>query len=353
MTEALKNQSGSEAGYAAVRNGGAGMIDLSPRGRILVSGTEAVQFLNGLVTNDLKTLAENTWMAAAFPNVQGRLIASVRIARLQAEHTFLIDTESTTHERVFKTIERFTLAGDFHVSDVTNQTAMISMQGAKALEIAGAVLQQDVATAAPNHMARFAWPVGTDSSAEFANGLTVMRATHTGADGCDFIVGVAQSVSLWNALQDAGAIPVGYETFETLRIEAGIPRYGVDMDESNVVTEVLFDDAVSYTKGCYIGQEIVARIKYRGHVAKQLTGIIFDQPAEIGSGALVKSADEKEIGRLTSVVYSPQLERTIALALLKYDYLTPRTKVKVVADEGEANGLVTELPFVPGFMRNQ
>src|SRR6267378_4062923 len=109
--------------YATAREGGCGLIDLSNRGRILVSGTEAVQFLNGLITNDMKTLAENSWMPAAFPNVQGRLIASVRVIRLQDVETdrnvcpaFLIDTEAATHDRVLKTIERFTLAGDFHVT---------------------------------------------------------------------------------------------------------------------------------------------------------------------------------------------------------------------------------------------
>src|SRR6266550_2312415 len=101
--------------YAGVREGGAGIIDLSSRGRMLVGGSEAVQFLNGLITNDMKTLAENTWLPAAFPNVQGRLLASVRVVRLKDETTnenvcpaFLIDTEAVTHERVLKTIERFT-----------------------------------------------------------------------------------------------------------------------------------------------------------------------------------------------------------------------------------------------------
>ena len=133
--------------YAAVREGGAGLIDLSSRGRIRVAGTEAVMFLNGLITNDMKTLAENHWMPAAFPNVQGRLIASVRVVRLQDEGTdknvcptFLIDTEAATHERVLKTIERFTLAGDFRVTDITSETAMVSLQGSKASEIVRSVL---------------------------------------------------------------------------------------------------------------------------------------------------------------------------------------------------------------------
>src|ERR1044071_5285875 len=125
MTTAVESYGDVLFEYSALRESGCGVIDLSDRGRIRVSGTEAVQFLNGLITNDMKTLAENSWMPAALPNVQGRLIASVRIIRLQDEGTdkkvcptFLIDTEAATHESVLKTIERFTLAGDFQVTDV-------------------------------------------------------------------------------------------------------------------------------------------------------------------------------------------------------------------------------------------
>ncbi|HSS19615.1 MAG TPA: aminomethyltransferase family protein [Pyrinomonadaceae bacterium] len=331
--------------YASVRKSGAGLIDLSSRARIAVSGTEAVQFLNGLITNDMKTLAENTWMAAAFPNVQGRLLASVRVARLQ-ENNFLIDTEPATHEQVLKTIERFTMAGDFRVTDITSRTAMLSLQGTDAAVIAGKALQQDLSGVEPKAVARVSWPEGVDQAADFSTGLTLLRATYTAADGFEFIVEADHAVALWNTLLDAGATPVGYETLETLRIEAGLPRYGVDMDDSNVVTEALFDDAVSYTKGCYLGQEIIARIKYRGHVAKQLSGIAFGEAVDLRSGALVKSEDDKDAGRLTSVTFSPQLERTIALGYLKYDYLAPGTKVKVAVENGEAIGGVTKLPFI-------
>src|ERR1700686_4274915 len=105
--------------YSAVRGGGAGVIDLSSRGRLLVTGSEAVMFLNGLITNDMKTLAVNSWMPAVFPNVQGRLLAAVRV--IHRDDGFLIDTESTTLEIVAKLLERFTLAGDFRVTDLTNK----------------------------------------------------------------------------------------------------------------------------------------------------------------------------------------------------------------------------------------
>ena len=138
------------------------------------------------------------------------------------------------------------------------------------------------------------------------------------------------------------------ETLETLRIEAGIPRFGVDMEETTVVTEANLDEAVSFTKGCYLGQEIIVRIKHRGHVAKKLTGMILGENAELKRGAKVLSADNKEIGRVTSSAFSPRLDRAIALGYLKYDYLAPGTRVKVSVDESEFECEIAELPLIRG-----
>lgn len=331
------------AEYSAVSESGAGLIDMSSRGRLLVAGTEAIQFLNGLITNDMKTLAEHQSMPAAFPNVQGRLIASVRVTRLQdetpASPTFLIDTEAVTHQRVFETLNRFTLAGDFRVTDITNSTALISVQGAEAGEVVRSVAGDETASLALNQAAEVPYS---------GSAVTVIRASHLGKDGFDFVVKEDRAVELWKALLTAGAKPVGHDAFEILRIEAGVPRYGVDMDETNVVTETGLDDAVSFTKGCYIGQEIIARIKYRGHVAKRLSGLRFEGtvPAEVG--ATIKSVDDKEIGRITSTVNSPKLGCTIALGYLKFDYLAVGTKVKVSSADEDATAEVCELPFVGG-----
>ena len=340
--------------YAAVREGGCGVIDLSHRSRILVSGTEAVQFLNGLITNDMKTLRENSWMPAAFPNVQGRLMASVRVIRLRDQGTdrnvcptFLIDTEATTHERVLKAIERFTLAGDFRVTDVTSQAATLSVQGRKAVDVVRNALGDAAAGIATNQATQIAWPQNdeNDVAGEVTRSVTVIRASHTGEDGFDFVVNADRAESLWDTLQNAGARPVGYEALEILRIEAGLPRYGVDMDETNVVTEAALDDAVSYTKGCYVGQEIIARIKYRGHVAKKLVGVMLEQAVKVAAGAVINSTEGKEVGRVTSFTYSPHLGHAIALAYLKYDYLAPDTSVKISSGEEELTAQVTELPF--------
>jgi folate-binding protein YgfZ len=335
--------------YAAMRERGCGIIDLSNRGRMLVSGSEAVQFLNGLITNDMKTLAENTWMPAAFPNVQGRLIASVRVIRLKDEGEgkkagpiFLIDTEAATHERALKTIERFTLAGDFRVADITGQTALLSIQGRMATDVVRAVLGDEAASIASNQAIQIAF-----QQSEPPARVTVIR-TDSAAAGFHLVVPSDLAGVIWEALVSAGARPVGYDAFEILRIEAGQPIYGVDMDETNVISETALDDAVSYTKGCYVGQEIIARIKYRGHVAKKLTGLTFEQAVKVEAGAAINSTDGKEVGRITSKTYSPHLGRTIALGYLKYDYLGPDTSVKVIAGDEELLAQVTQLPFVRG-----
>ena len=323
--------------YRAVRGGGAGLIDLSSRARIEVSGAEAVQFLNGMITNDVKALEESAWMPAAFPTVQGRLIAQARV--LHRGGSFLFDTEAVTHERVLKTLERFTLAGDFRVTDLTSETALLSVQGSRAVEVISAVLGEEAARVERGRVFTAQW---RDQS------LTIIRATHTAEDGFDLFSSVTDAQALWDALISSGAQPVGYEALEVLRIEAGLPRYGVDMDESNVVLEAGLDDAVSFTKGCYIGQEIIARIHWRGHVAKRLAGLSLDAAGTVQREDKVRAIDGKEIGRLTSVTFSPRLNRTIALGYVKYDSLAPGTQVTIASGDQERAAQVAELPFVRG-----
>src|SRR5262245_16297118 len=279
--------------YKAVRGDGAGIIDLTSRGRIRVSGSEAVMFLNGLITNDMKALAQHQWMLAAFPNVQGRLIAAVRVIRLPDQDNtprFLLDTEAPTHKSVLKTIQRFTLAGDFKVNDITDETSCFSVQGKQSLSLVQTVLDH------------FDCALPRDGVQSTSNGTaTIIRASHTAENGVDIIIDRESSATISERLVEAGAIGVDPETFETLRIEAGVPQFGKDRNKTNVVTETNLDDAVSFTKGCYIGQEIIARIKYRGHVAKKLTGLTFEGSRFAREGTAIRSNEGKEIGRTTSV----------------------------------------------------
>ena len=306
--------------YEAVRDGSAGLIDLSAtRGRIRVSGSEATMFLNGLITNDVKNLAQNRWMPAVFPTVQGRLIGAVRVIR-GSEPAFLIDTEMASHEAVLKTISRFTLAGDFKVADVTSETALLSVQGEKAAAAVEKVFETPVSELPTNGVVEAS--------------VTIIRASHTGEEGFDIIAGASRKAELQQALETAGAQPIGADTFEILRVEAGIARFGQDMDETNVVPETNLDDAVSFTKGCYVGQEIIVRIKHRGHPAKKLTQLRFETDQQIEPGAVILSTENQEIGRVTSAVVSPR-QGSIGLGYVRYEYIADGTRV-IVGDGIEA-----------------
>jgi folate-binding protein YgfZ len=315
--------------YEAIRDGRAGLIDLSAaRGRIRVSGSEATMFLNGLMTNDMKTLAANRWMPSVFPTVQGRLIGAARVIR-GAGPSFLIDTETASHDAVLKTISRFTMAGDFKVADITAETALLTVQGPGAGEVIEKVFQTSASEIPVNGVSE-------------VQAVTIIRATHTGENGFDILIDSSKKAELLQALETAGAQPISDDTLEVLRVEAGIARFGLDIDETNVVPETNLDDAVSFTKGCYVGQEIIVRIKHRGHPAKKLTGLRFETDAPIESGAIVNSTENQEIGRVTSAVVSPRLG-SIGLGYVRYEHLAEGTRV-IVGDG--INATVTALPFV-------
>ena len=296
-TESLEN-------YNLISAGNAGFIN-QKRGLIEVSGKEAIQFLNGLITNDVASLEENEQLYAAFPNAQGRLLAVVRVRRKGEK--FLFETEAATHEKVFQNLFRFTFAGDFFVEDLSEKYLYFSITNYK--------LQ-----------------ITNSDSIEFESRF-----------GKDLFVPVEAAEDFLNELKNQNAVEISGELYEVLRIERGIPLYGVDMDETTIVPELGIDGLISYNKGCYIVQEIIARIHFRGHIAKQLTGLIFvDKTAAAHLTHEIKSADGKNAGRLTSVTFSPQLERTIALGFVRYDYLAEGTELKI----GDLSATVKNLPFV-------
>jgi folate-binding protein YgfZ len=266
----------------------------------------------------VKNLAQNRWVPAVFPTVQGRLIGAVRVIRGSGPE-FLIDTETTSHDAVLKTVSRFTLAGDFKVADVTSDTALLTVQGQGAAEIIQKVFEQAASDLPQNGVVETIWqnvPV------------TLIRASHTGEDGFDLFIDSSRKAELQQALEAAGAQPVGEDTFEILRVEAGIARFGQDMDETNVVPETNLDDAVSFTKGCYVGQEIIVRIKHRGHPAKKLTQLHFETDQQIEPGAVIRSIENQEIGRVTSAVVSPK-RGSIGLGYVRYEYVADGTRVMV------------------------
>ena len=326
ISEEFNNQ------YRAVRETGAGIWDYSARGLTEVFGAEAVQFLNGLITNDVKTLADSAWMRAAFPNAQGRLLAMVRV--LRKGEKFWFDTGAVTREKVFQNLFRFTFAGDFQVHDLSDDFDVLSVQGVKADEFVKQILGERAAQTEENKCAE----------ADFdGDKITVIRASHLSPSGFDLFVPRTSFEKIKQEFKKIGAAEIGDDVFEVLRIENGTPRYGTDMDETTVVLETGIDEAVNFQKGCYIGQEIIARIHFRGHVAKKLTGLIFDETAvEIRHNDEIKSSDDKNAGRITSVAFSPALGKTVALGYVRYSFLAEGTELKI----NDKTARVKNLPFI-------
>jgi folate-binding protein YgfZ len=178
--------------------------------------------------------------------------------------------------------------------------------------------------------------------------IRIVRATHTGENGYDLIVPTGQlqavAAQIEKAFEPPASVWVGVEAQEILRVEAGIPRYGIDMDAENLLLETGLESHVSFHKGCYLGQEVVERIRSRGHVNRKLSGILFEGSAPAERGDRIY-AGEKEIGEITSSVISPHLDAPIALAYVHRDFLKPGTPVVCRLKDESIQGKVAEPPF--------
>ncbi len=293
--------------YNHVHSGGSA-FHRQNRGIISVHGGEAVQFLDGLITNDVKTLEDGGMLLAAFPDAKGRLIAVVRMVR--HGERFLIETEEATRKVVFDNLFRFTMAGEFFVEDLTETYSFIRVLDRSFIPITPPFIEFDM-------------KYGTD------------YYVHN-EDTSDFV----GELSYFEAPEIADSL------FEVFRIEHGIPLFGIDMDSTTIVPELGIDGLISYNKGCYIGQEIIARIHFRGHIAKKLSGLIFPSSPEtlISSlkGTELIAEDGKSAGKITSATISPALGKTIALGYVRYDYLAEGTPLQA----GEQKAEVSALPFL-------
>jgi glycine cleavage system T protein len=315
----------------------AGLIDLSYFGAIRVGGKEGAQFLHGLVTNDVKSLEKGQGMQAAFLTGHGKVKALCRILAL--EEGFLLINDPQTHDRVFKYVFPFSYAGDFKVEDVSDQHRCISVQGPKA----GLIMKEVCFEPVPS-LAKHGW----FSTIIAGHKVLVVRASHTGESGYDIFIPQEGLKDVWEFLLLKGEFhsisPVGLKALDSLRIEAGKPVYGVDVDENNMMLETGLSDAVSFNKGCYTGQEAVAMATYRGHVSKRISGIRVDGEHIPGRGDRIFK-EEKDIGQITSVTKSEALGAIIALGLLKYGFFDAGTQVQIKSGDYILAAQVVDLPF--------
>jgi folate-binding protein YgfZ len=296
-----------------------GLLDRSARGKLLVSGPDAAEYLQGQLTNDVEALAPGDGQYTALLDRKGHMQGDMRVLRPATEE-LLLDTEPEALAATRRHLEMYSIGREVKVTDVSEERAILSLIGPRAVEVAGTA-------ALPENACEASTVAGVEC---LAVGTRV---------GIDLIAAAADAGRLHDALGDAGAVEVSPAAAEILRIEAGIPRFGAEMGTATMPAEAgIVADAVSFTKGCYIGQETVARLHYKGRPNRHLRGLRLSAPAEPGAALVL---GEKEVGKLGSAAVSPALG-PIGLAILRRE-AEPGLTLSVGEDGVTAQ--VVDLPF--------
>jgi glycine cleavage system T protein len=327
----------SAAEYDAVREA-VGLIDLSHRGLLQITGPDRVTFLQGMLSSDVQALRPFEGHFSTILNQQGKVLADLRV--LCAVNSFYLDFWAPLKDKIIAHLNRYLVADEVEIEDRTEEYTTLSLQGPRSealmVEFAGQARL-------PDQLAHHAMLTTGDPA------ICVVRASHTGESGFDLIIPKAELVAVAQRLTEIGrrfaAAWIGQEALEILRLEAGIAQYGTDITEDNLLLETGLDNHVSFTKGCYLGQEIVERVRSRGHVNRKLRGLLIGGATPARHGDAIR-ADDKQVGMITSSVNSPRLGRAIALGYLQRDYWEPGTQVTVSSLAGLSTALVTEPPFV-------
>jgi glycine cleavage system T protein len=327
----------SSAEYEAVRCA-IGLMDLSHRGLLQFTGPDRLSFLQGMVSNDLRTLNPGHALYATVLNVQGKVLSDCRI--LCTEDAFLLDLWESLKKKIIDHLNRFLVADEVEIGDLSDTVGLFSIQGPQSDVFLQQILGQKLTLENPNQ-----YSIAALDGCE----VRVLRYSHTGEKGFDLFVPSDAFVRIGQFLNEAGktfsARWIGHQAQELLRVEAGIPRYGIDFTEEHLLLETGLAHAVSFVKGCYLGQEIIERIRSRGHVNRKLMGLLLEGEDAASTGDVIFSG-EKEVGRVTSSIYSPALKRPIALGYLHRDHWDVGSKLSIRPNKLTIPLTVTELPFL-------
>jgi folate-binding protein YgfZ len=304
-----------------------GLLDRSERGKLALTGLDAKGFLQGQVSNDVEALAPGQGCYAAFLTPKGKMLGDLRI--LDTGDELLLDTERVALQELFNMIRRFSIGYDVELHKRTLERGLLSLLGPGA---AAAVGGESAGTG--DRIGELA----SDEHSHAVVSIGGVRARAIRSDlGVDLLCDAAEVEALSAALAHAGAVEISEAVAECLRVEQGRPRYGIDLDESVIPQEAgLNERAVSFTKGCYVGQETVARLHYRGKPNRQLRGLRLSEPARTGDQLVV---DGRPVGRVGSVALSPRFG-PIALAIVRRE-APPGSRV----DVGAGSADVVDLPF--------
>ena len=308
---------------------GVGLLDRSERGKLALAGPDGIEFLNGQVTNELEGLAPGEGRYAAFLTHKGKMLGDMRILSVPDGDPdagmLLLDTERVALQALFDMIRRFKVGFRVELHKRTVERSLLSLLGPRSAAIASAE------------------ELGTAEHATTAVRIRSVQALAVRTDlGVDLFCDAAERDRLWEALVDEGAGPIDEAAAECLRIESGRPRYGLDLDDTVIPQEAgLNERAVSFTKGCYVGQETVARLFYRGRPNRQLRGLRLSGPAGHGDELRL---DGRPVGSVGSSASSPRLG-AIGLALVRRE-AEPGSTLEVGGQGVAAE--VLELPFPAG-----
>ena len=296
------------AGYAALREHAA-WLDLSGRGKIRATGEDRARLLHAMTTAQVETLKPGEGCYAFFLSAQGRILADANL--LCFEDHFLLDTEPETRTKVYEHLDRYIIADDVTLEDQTGRVATLAIEGPEA-GLALAVLDVPQPTALYSAMP---WSYGT-----------VARLDTTGRGGFFLMISTEEKQAVISRLTDAGFPPATKEDARIVRIESGRPRYGEEITERYLVQETGQLQAVNFSKGCYLGQEIVERVRSRAQIHRVLRKLEIDTTEPPAPGTKFKSGDA-DAAEIASAVFSPALGKTVALAYVRTQFAVPETRI--------------------------
>ena len=334
---------GTMPGYDAARSS-AVVVDRSAEGRLRLTGADRVTWLQGLVTNDVAALQPGQGCYAAYLTAQGRMISDLRI--LATREALLLDVPTVARTTVAARFEQFIITEDVVVEDVTARIARLAVHGPAAAAVVARAL--DVPVASLTNLAEHA-----HVDVEFQDAPVFVAGCYAlGGPGFDLYCAAERVTDVAARLFASGAHDVTADAWDTLRIEAGLPLFGVDMDTDTIPLEAgLEAGAISQSKGCYVGQEVIIRILHRGggRVVRRLVAWAADAEstpyAIVPAPGTALAVDGKDIGRVTSAAWSPALRRLIGLGYAHRDHTEPGTRLTVGVDPPVAATVAT-LPLV-------
>jgi folate-binding protein YgfZ len=320
---------GDPAGEFRALLEGCGLFDMSWQSKLVLSGEDRVRWLNGMVTNNVRDLAVGHGVYNFVLTAQGRIVADL-VAYNRGDY-LLVTSDRAHAQAITEVFDRYIIMDDVEVADISDKLSAVGLAGPHAAHVLLAA-GSDVSQLAPGQVIDQLWR---------ETSISIARSTHPNLDAYEIWFAAEQANEVWSALTAAGATPVGSEALELYRIARGVPLYGRDFGQRDLPQETEQKHALNFTKGCYIGQEIVERIRARAILHRTFTGFLVEgEPPQ--PGTKVQSGG-KNIGEITSAARLPYPtgERTVALGYLRREFEAPATAVQI----GELQATVRSIPF--------